>query len=978
MLCSNECVGDPDAASDGYCDDGGPGWDYAYCEYGTDCKDCGPRLPAPPPPPIEDCNVGPELGQRIGINPWQENMLSAYLAPSTNCEWFNGERSPEYVALCTSHVEAELQEGGQVQYRQCIDGGEGCIAASAPCEIAPGECNGERLELVKDVCEDLNLDVCESYSFIVNTEYSYANQESTTTLYAPCKVSMVTGTDPSNKNQVTESSCITDFFSACTPDGPPASESHDSPAPPPELLLPSPPSPPLPLSPPAPPPPSPPPVPRPPPGHAEAFATDYLGRHAAYVRDGQLFVKRRDDDATWQEMEVDQERLDWHVLLHGVAMTDDATTIVVGGALMEHFETDAYLSRVRAGTMEPIVGVYQGAACDGTASPPVMCYYEYKKQPFWNYDPSEVVSNRETTLFHNVFARDVDPKRPVTVAVSTGVRSAVTNRPQVFAAYGVGLQEPHMGVTRTVLVCRMDASAYSSAYAYSGARRELSQKDNGGELTPGSALCVDGHWPLYMTEEEAQAVSGGSGVHTHTLNHATYWMPTNYPGATMTHGGLCPPSPPPPPDVRVGGYGCVDLEPLDDTESFGAGALSAPALRSAGMGTALAFYDTTRGTRLFVGVPDFDADGSGAHTGVVLVYVEADLRVEDYADALAPQFRRHSVVYPTLGVASPVVRSFGMAFSIGGSGGLASVVFREDDGGDGVPALRGLQTYRYQPFVRAPKRDIAYDDSGGEWTLHGSALHNISSTDGPVSPVAITRDGMRLVVRQDRVERETLTRLKEIIRYRTNVFRIGLDESRRKDPPTPPPPSPPLMPFPPATPPQNPSPLAPGDRMVGISSGIVELEAAGEKGSAEDPDFTRNLAGQMSKVFLETQQNSVVPVPDAKPEMKIACSYEEEYNPSSLVQSRRRLDRRPTARPTVSTTTRWRLDRPTTARRRSLQSSEAPSPLRRRRRARRRRRRARHPPAARRRLLRRLRRARRRPCRRLPASRRSCRSRRPP
>lgn len=40
--------------SNGVCDDGGPGSDFAVCDYGTDCADCGPRelskAPLPPPP----------------------------------------------------------------------------------------------------------------------------------------------------------------------------------------------------------------------------------------------------------------------------------------------------------------------------------------------------------------------------------------------------------------------------------------------------------------------------------------------------------------------------------------------------------------------------------------------------------------------------------------------------------------------------------------------------------------------------------------------------------------------------------------------------------------------------------------------------------------------------------------------------------------------------------------------------------------
>ena len=37
-------------ASDGVCDDGGPGAEWLDCSRGTDCTDCGPRFPPPRPP----------------------------------------------------------------------------------------------------------------------------------------------------------------------------------------------------------------------------------------------------------------------------------------------------------------------------------------------------------------------------------------------------------------------------------------------------------------------------------------------------------------------------------------------------------------------------------------------------------------------------------------------------------------------------------------------------------------------------------------------------------------------------------------------------------------------------------------------------------------------------------------------------------------------------------------------------------------
>ena len=47
-LCSEIC----NYPSDGLCDDGGSGSEYADCALGTDCTDCGPRTEAPPAPPV--------------------------------------------------------------------------------------------------------------------------------------------------------------------------------------------------------------------------------------------------------------------------------------------------------------------------------------------------------------------------------------------------------------------------------------------------------------------------------------------------------------------------------------------------------------------------------------------------------------------------------------------------------------------------------------------------------------------------------------------------------------------------------------------------------------------------------------------------------------------------------------------------------------------------------------------------------------
>ena len=41
--CTNLCADTCEYAGDGACDDGGPGSEFALCEYGTDCQDCGAR-----------------------------------------------------------------------------------------------------------------------------------------------------------------------------------------------------------------------------------------------------------------------------------------------------------------------------------------------------------------------------------------------------------------------------------------------------------------------------------------------------------------------------------------------------------------------------------------------------------------------------------------------------------------------------------------------------------------------------------------------------------------------------------------------------------------------------------------------------------------------------------------------------------------------------------------------------------------------
>jgi hypothetical protein len=88
-LCTETC----NAASDGDCDDGGPGAEFSMCAQGTDCIDCGPRAlntngaQARPPP-----SISPPSSSAYGYNYGDgENEPSSSLQPSTfqvPCGWY--------------------------------------------------------------------------------------------------------------------------------------------------------------------------------------------------------------------------------------------------------------------------------------------------------------------------------------------------------------------------------------------------------------------------------------------------------------------------------------------------------------------------------------------------------------------------------------------------------------------------------------------------------------------------------------------------------------------------------------------------------------------------------------------------------------------------------------------------------------------------------------------------------------------------
>ena len=80
-LCSNECVGNPDYANDGMCDDGGAGFEYTSCELGTDCADCGWEercaWPPSPPPPASP----PAVCAGAARTCWERAVVGAHCLP---------------------------------------------------------------------------------------------------------------------------------------------------------------------------------------------------------------------------------------------------------------------------------------------------------------------------------------------------------------------------------------------------------------------------------------------------------------------------------------------------------------------------------------------------------------------------------------------------------------------------------------------------------------------------------------------------------------------------------------------------------------------------------------------------------------------------------------------------------------------------------------------------------------------------------
>jgi hypothetical protein len=150
------CVENCNWSSDGDCDDGGPGAEYADCGYGADCIDCGvrqgqpPRAPPPPRPPrpppspprlpgsvcVENCNWSSD-GDCDDGGPGAEYAACGYGADCIDCGVRQGQpprappppRAPGTVCVenCNWSSDGDCDDGGPgAEYADCGYGAD-CI-----------------------------------------------------------------------------------------------------------------------------------------------------------------------------------------------------------------------------------------------------------------------------------------------------------------------------------------------------------------------------------------------------------------------------------------------------------------------------------------------------------------------------------------------------------------------------------------------------------------------------------------------------------------------------------------------------------------------------------------------------------------------------------------------------------------------------------------------------------------------------------
>ena len=110
--CSESCSD----SSDGYCDDGGSGAEYSVCDLGTDCVDCGPRedtgdagsgtvLSPPPSPPPPPPSPSPPPPSGVSFESREQPTVNA-----SNYSWANHTSEPANLTLQLSATQALLDQ----------------------------------------------------------------------------------------------------------------------------------------------------------------------------------------------------------------------------------------------------------------------------------------------------------------------------------------------------------------------------------------------------------------------------------------------------------------------------------------------------------------------------------------------------------------------------------------------------------------------------------------------------------------------------------------------------------------------------------------------------------------------------------------------------------------------------------------------------------------------------------------------------
>ena len=107
VACTDTCR----YASDGACDDGGEGSDYALCELGTDCADCGPRGGG---------DDGSSTSPPGGLSPSCQGALDEIAAIDTGGAPCLGPCVDDYAA-CLERDDCADTAACQERFRSCTD-----------------------------------------------------------------------------------------------------------------------------------------------------------------------------------------------------------------------------------------------------------------------------------------------------------------------------------------------------------------------------------------------------------------------------------------------------------------------------------------------------------------------------------------------------------------------------------------------------------------------------------------------------------------------------------------------------------------------------------------------------------------------------------------------------------------------------------------------------------------------------------------